>query len=251
MLDFTGKVALVTGGGRGIGEAISRLLASRGAKVAVCDVNLAAAAEVRGQIAAGGGAAEAIAVDITVRDQVYAAVRAVQERLGPVDILVNNAGWEKVESFVESREETWERILSINLRGPITVTRAVLDQMIERRRGRICSVASDAGRVGSSGEAVYSAAKGGIVAFSKTLAREMARFGIGVNCVSPGPTDTPLTREVLAANPKFVAALERLIPFGRLGRPEEIAAAVVFLVSDEAGYITGQVLSVNGGLNMV
>jgi 2-hydroxycyclohexanecarboxyl-CoA dehydrogenase len=251
MLDFTGKVALVTGAGRGIGRAIATTLAARGAAVALGDVNLASAEETERAIAAAGGRAATVGVDITVRDQVEAAVRTARERLGPIDVLVNNAGWERVEPFVQSREETWERILAINLRGPIQVTRAVLDEMIERKRGRICSIASDAGRVGSSGEAVYSAAKGGIIAFSKTLAREVARYGIGVNCVSPGPTDTPLTREVLEAHPKFVAALEKLIPFGRLGRPEEIAAAVVFLVSDEASYITGQTLSVNGGLNML
>lgn len=246
MLDFTGKVAIVTGGGSGIGRAIVTRLAGRGGRVAVLDVNGEAAAEVARET---GGLA--VPCDVTDPAAVKAAVGAVQATLGPVDILVNNAGWDKVEPFVKSDAATWDRLLAINLRGPIEVTRAVLDGMLERQRGRICFLASDAGRVGSSGEAVYSAAKGGIIAFSRTLAREVARAGISVNCVSPGPTDTPLTRAVLEANPKFVAALERLIPFGRLGRPEEVAAAVVFLVSEEASYITGQTLSVNGGLNML
>jgi 2-hydroxycyclohexanecarboxyl-CoA dehydrogenase len=250
MLDFKGKIAIVTGGGSGIGRAIATRLAAQGAAVAIADVNAEAAATVAREVGAAGGRALAVRCDITVPADVRAAVGSVQGTLGPVDILVNNAGWDRVEPFVKGEGATWDLLLAINLRGPIEMTRAVLDGMIERQRGRICFLASDAGRSGSSGEAVYSAAKGGVIAFSKTLARELARYGIGVNCVSPGPTDTPLAREVLDANPKFMAALERLIPFGRLGKPQEVADAVVFLVSDEAGYITGQTLSVNGGLNM-
>ena len=171
------------------------------------------------------------------------------ERLGPIDVLVNNAGWDRIEPFVDSQPETWDRVLAINLRGPIAVTRAVLDPMIERGRGRIVSIASDAGRVGSTGEAVYSGAKAGIMGFSRTLAREVARFGINVNTVCPGPTNTPLLQAEAEHNPKL-AGLARAIPFGRPAEPAEIAAAVAFLASDDAAFITGQALSVSGGLTM-
>ena len=165
-------------------------------------------------------------------------------------MLVNNAGWDRMEPFVESSAETWDLVLAINLRGPIAVTRAVLEQMVERGSGRIVSISSDAGRVGSSGEAVYSGAKAGIMGFSRTIAREVARHGINVNTVCPGPTNTALLQGEAERNPNLVKALARAIPFGRPAEPAEIAAAVAFLASDDAAFITGQALSVSGGLTM-
>ena len=171
--------------------------------------------------------------------------------MGRVHVLVNNAGWDKPMPFVETTPDFWDRILALNLRGPIACTHAVLPHMIRQAHGKIVSIASDAGRVGSSGEAVYSAAKGGIIAFTKTIAREVARHRINVNCVCPGPSDTPLFQNEFArVSPKLAASLTRVIPWGRLGTPEDVAPAVVFLASDEAGFITGQTLSVSGGLTM-
>ena len=197
-----------------------------------------------------GTPAVGVPVDIADSAAVRAAVGQVQSELGPVDILVNNAGIDVIELFVDSAEETWDKIIAVNLRGTITVTRAVLDSMIERGGGRIIHIASDAGRVGSSGEVVYSATKGGIIAFGKALAREVARHGITVNSVCPGPTDTALLGQVAAYSQKLRDGLSRAIPMRRVGQPADIAAAVAFLASDEAGYITGQTLSVSGGLTM-
>jgi 2-hydroxycyclohexanecarboxyl-CoA dehydrogenase len=167
-----------------------------------------------------------------------------------IDILINNAGWDKVENFVDSTEETWDKVIAINLKGPIQCFKAVLPHMISRQYGKILSISSDAGRVGSSGEAVYSACKGGIIAFTKTLARETARYKINVNCIAPGPTDTPIL-EIFADQPKILEGMKRSIPFRRLAKPEDIANAVAFFVSDEAEFITGQTLSVSGGLTMI
>jgi 2-hydroxycyclohexanecarboxyl-CoA dehydrogenase len=239
-------VALVTGAGRGIGRAIAERLAEEGAKVAVLDVD-----EVTARATAEAVGGVGIRTDVTDGASVRAAVAESESRLGPITILVNNAGWDKAEPFVKSHEETWDKVLAINLKGPIRMTRAVLDGMIERRRGRIVTVSSDAGRVGSSGEAVYSAAKAGVIGFSKTLARELARYSINVNVVCPGPTNTQLLRDVAPENPKLLEALKRAVPFGRIGEPHEIASAVAFLASDDAGFITGQTLSVSGGLTMV
>ncbi|MET0152134.1 MAG: glucose 1-dehydrogenase [Candidatus Binatia bacterium] len=239
-------VALVTGAGRGIGRAIAERLAAEGAKVAVLDIDEATASATAEAVGGVG-----VRTDVTDGASVRAAVAESERRLGPVTILVNNAGWDKAEPFVKSSEETWDKVLAINLKGPIRMTRAVLDGMIERRRGRIVTVSSDAGRVGSSGEAVYSAAKAGVIGFSKTLARELARYSINVNVVCPGPTNTQLLRDVAPQSPKLIEALTRAVPFGRIGEPHEIAAAVAFLASDDAGFITGQTLSVSGGLTMV
>jgi 2-hydroxycyclohexanecarboxyl-CoA dehydrogenase len=246
-----GKTAMVTGAARGIGAAIAEALAAEGAAVAVCDLDGTAAAKAAAGLAERHGArAIGAGVDIADSAAVRAAVRRVQAELGPPDILVNNAGIDVIELFVDSAEQTWDKIIAVNLRGTITVTRAVLDAMIERGSGRIIHIASDAGRVGSSGEAVYSATKGGVIAFGKALAREVARHGITVNSVCPGPTDTALLDQVAAYSQKLRDGLARAIPLRRVGLPADIAPAVAFLASDEAAYITGQTLSVSGGLTM-
>lgn len=246
-----GKTAMVTGAGRGIGEAIAEVLAAEGAAVAVCDLDGTATAKTAAGIAERYGAqAVGAGVDIADSAAVRAAVSRVQSELGPLDILVNNAGIDVIELFVDSAEQTWDKIIAVNLRGTIAVTRAVLDGMIERGSGRIINIASDAGRVGSSGEAVYSATKGGVIAFGKALAREVARHGITVNSVCPGPTDTALLGQVAAYSQKLRDGLARAIPLRRVGQPADIAPVVAFLASDQAGYITGQTLSVSGGLTM-
>ena len=248
---FKGKVAVVTGGAQGIGEAISRRLADEGGTVAILDIQHEKAQAVVDDIAAKGGSAIAVKMDIADSQDVKRAVKEVEDKFGKIDVLINNAGWEKAAPFIELDEEFWDRIIAINLRGHITVIRAVLDGMISRNYGRIVSIGSDAGRVGSSGEAVYSACKGGIIALTKTLARELVRYNILANCLCPGPTDTAMLASVGEANPKLKEALERAIPMRRLGQPDDLAPAVAFLASDEAGYITGQTLSVSGGLTMV
>jgi len=248
MKGLEGKVALVTGAGRGIGKAIAERLASEGAKVAVADIDPATAAATAAEIGRG---AIAVTMDVTDGASVRDAVAETAKQLGPIDVLVNNAGWDKIEPFVKSQEETWDRVIAINLKGPIRCARAVLDSMIERRSGKIVSISSDAGRVGSSGEAVYSAAKAGVIGFGRTLAREVARYGINVNVVCPGPTNTPLLQETIGGNEKLMASLKQAIPLGRTGEPDDLASAVAFLASDDAGFITGQTLSVSGGLSMV
>lgn len=245
------KVAIVTGAGRGIGCAIAKIFSGEGARVVVADLDLGAAACVAGEIDSAGGDALAVKVDVAEKRSVEELINAVLAKYGRIDILVNNAGWDKVEPFLDSAEDTCNKVIAINLMGTINCCRAVLPTMISRKYGKIVCISSDAGRVGSSGEAVYSAAKGGVIAFSKTLAREMARNNINVNCVAPGPTDTPLFAEVAAGNPKIAEAMARSIPLRRLGQPDDIAYAVLFLASDEAAYITGQTISVNGGLNML
>ncbi|MFC1864880.1 SDR family NAD(P)-dependent oxidoreductase [Chloroflexota bacterium] len=247
---FRDKVAIITGGAQGIGEAIARRLANEGAMIAILDIQYEKAKAVADDIGSNGGSAIAVKMDITDSQGVREAVKEVEDKFGKVDILTNNAGWDKTAPFIQLTEELWDRIIAINLRGPITVTRAVLDGMINRKYGKIVNIASDAGRVGSSGESVYSACKGGIIAFTKTLARELIRYNILVNCVCPGPTDTPLLTGVTEDNPRLAEALQNAIPMRRLGKPEEVADAVAFLASDKASYITGQTLSVNGGLTM-
>jgi 2-hydroxycyclohexanecarboxyl-CoA dehydrogenase len=250
---LAGRVALVTGAAGGIGRAVAAALYAEGAHVAVADLDGDAAAAYAAELnAAGTGVAKAsgVRVDVSSSTEVGAAVEAVERELGPVDVLVNNAGIDVIEPFTESKEETWRRIVEVNYLGPVLCTRAVLDGMIERGYGRIISISSDAGKVGSSGEVVYSGTKGGIIAFSKALAREMAPRGITVNCVCPGPTDTPLLGQIAERSQKMFDALAKAVPMRRLGRPADIAPAVVFLASDGAAFITGQALSVSGGLTM-
>jgi 2-hydroxycyclohexanecarboxyl-CoA dehydrogenase len=252
MSRLAGRTALITGGASGIGRATCERLAAEGARVAVADIDAAAAGAAADALRAAGREARAVVMDVSDFERVCAAVGEIRDDWGPVDILVNCAGWDRMEPFRQNTPALWSRLIDINLRGPIHCCRAVLDDMIARNAGKIVSISSDAARVGSTGEAVYSACKGGIISFSKTLARELARHRIAVNVICPGPTDTPLLRGMVAAgNERLVDALTRAIPFGRLAAPAEIAAAVAFFASPDADFITGQVLSVSGGLTMV
>ena len=248
---MSGRVALVTGGGGGIGAAIAAALAADGHAIAVGDLRLDAAGESAERVAAAGGHAASLEVDVTDGGSVAQAIARAGRELGPVEILVNNAGWDELKPFVETDEEFWDRVIAINFKGCLHTTRAALPGMIERGYGRIVNIASDAGRVGSSMESVYSGAKGGVIAFTKTIAREVARAGVTANAVCPGPTRTPLLEQMTAeGGEKLVDALVRAVPMQRLGEPEDVAAAVAFLASDRAGFITGQTLSVSGGLTM-
>jgi 2-hydroxycyclohexanecarboxyl-CoA dehydrogenase len=250
---FDHQTVVVTGGGGGIGGATCRRFASEGARVAVLDLNLDAGEQVAEAIRAAGGQARAYRCDITDRASVDAAVAAVEAELGPIAVLVNNAGWDVFKPFLKTVPDEWARLIAINLTGALHMLHAVLPGMAERKRGRIVNIASDAARGGSSGEAVYSACKGGLVALSKTLAREHARQGITVNVVCPGPTDTALLAGVAegARDPaKLLEAFRSAIPLGRLGQPDDLAGAIAFFGSDDAGFVTGQVISVSGGLTM-
>ncbi len=242
------RVALVTGGGGGIGRAICTELAEKGHRVAVADIATDRTEELAREI--GGLAVE---IDITDPASVKAAVAQVAKDLGTIEICVNCAGWDELMPFLETDEAFLQKVLAINLAGPIRVTREVLPTMVERRWGRIVNIASDAGRVGSSHEAVYSGAKGGVIAFTKTIAREMARYEVTSNAVCPGPTETPLLQQIVDASPdgeKVINAMVRAVPLRRLGKPADIGAAVAYLTSEKASFVTGQTLSVSGGLTM-
>jgi 2-hydroxycyclohexanecarboxyl-CoA dehydrogenase len=253
MRGLEGRVALVTGAGGAIGRAISRRLAEERAIVGVLDKNGDAAEETVRIIAASGGRASAITADITSHRAVSEGVAGFERAIGPTELLVNNAGWDRVGTFLDSTPDFWEKVIAINLTGPLNVHHAVLRGMAERKRGRVVNIASDAGRVGSSGEAVYSACKGGIIAFTKTMARELAGTGITLNAVCPGPTEKPLFESFLGegeAGKRIYEGLKRAIPMKRIGQPEDIPGLVAFLLSEEAAFITGQVISVSGGLTM-
>jgi 2-hydroxycyclohexanecarboxyl-CoA dehydrogenase len=246
-MEMQARTVIVTGGASGIGKATAFLLAREGARVFVGDVD-----EAGGRAAATEGAAERLAVeylplDLTDKSAVDEFVAAVNQKVERVDGLVNGAGWDQIQPFLENPPEMWDRIIAINLMGAVRLTRGVLPPMVAAREGKIVNISSDAGRVGSMGETVYAAAKGGLIAFTKSLARELARFQINVNCVCPGPTDTPLFQR---QPERMKEALTRAIPFRRIAQPIEIAQAVQFFLSRRSDYITGQVLSVSGGLTM-
>jgi 2-hydroxycyclohexanecarboxyl-CoA dehydrogenase len=244
-------VAVVTGGAGAIGAAVCRRLAAAGWSVVVLDVESAAAERVAGELAGEGH--RGVGLDVTDTEAVHVAISSVEAEVGPIGGLINVAGWDRFVPFVETTPEFWERVIAINFRGTLNTVHAVLPHMIERQRGRIVSVASDAARVGSSLEAIYAGAKGAVISFSKSVAREVARHCITVNVVCPGPTDTPLIRgmaDELGSGERFVDSLTRAIPMRRLATADDVAPAIVFLASDDARFITGQTLSVSGGLTM-
>ena len=251
MKRFADQVAVVTGGASGIGRATALRLAEEGAAVVIADLNAGGAAEVADAISKRGGRALAQEVDVTDAPAVKRMTERANEAFGRVDILVSNAGWDRAGPFADTDEELWDRVIAINYRGHLATCHAVLPYMKEHGGGRIVTVASDAGRVGSSGEVVYSGAKGAVIAFTKGLAREVARYGITVNCVAPGLVDTPLLAGIAEGNEKLIEAIVRSIPLRRTGVPDEVAAAICFFASADAAYITGQTLSVNGGLTMM
>ncbi|MGE5117171.1 MAG: SDR family NAD(P)-dependent oxidoreductase [Betaproteobacteria bacterium] len=242
------KVAVVTGAASGIGRATAAALATEGARVVVADIDRTKGEATAAELRAAGRRAEYMHIDMTDPASIDAFAAEVQQRFGPVDVLVNGAGWGKTQPFWEGTPEFWNKLVALNFVGPMQLTKALLPRMMERGSGKIVNVASDAGRVGSLGETVYSGAKGGLIAFTKSLARETARYHVNVNCVCPGPTDTPL----MAVVPEKVQeALTKAIPMRRLGKPEEVADAIVFFAGERSDYVTGQVLSVSGGLTMV
>jgi len=247
-MQLQGKVAVVTGAASGIGRATAEKLAAAGAHVLLGDIAAEAGEAVAARAREKGQRADFFLLDVTDPNSIEAFRRDALSKAQQVDIVANVAGWGKTEPFVKNTPDFWRKVVDLNLMGPVMVTRAFIEPMMERKAGKIVSVASDAGRVGSLGETVYSAAKGGVIAFTKGLAREMARYNVTVNCVCPGPTDTPL----LAAVPdKIREAFVRVTPMQRLAQPDEVADAVVFFASDATSFVTGQVLSVSGGLTMV
>ncbi|MGB3552896.1 MAG: 3-oxoacyl-ACP reductase family protein [Candidatus Binatus sp.] len=250
MARLTGKVAIVTGAANGIGRAIAIRLADEGAKVALADIQLDSAEQAAAEIRRIGAAAIAVALDVTKLDEAIAAADRVESELGPIDILVNNAGWDVVGPFVESDPDVWDKVIAINFRGVLNCCKAVAPRMQSRGAGKIVSISSDAARVGSTGEAVYAGCKAAIIGFSKTLARELAANHINVNVVCPGPTDTALLKNAMAGREKVLESMARGIPFRRLGQPADLAGAVAFFASADSDFVTGQVLSVSGGLTM-
>lgn len=252
MHGLSGKVAIVTGGGQGIGRALSLRLAAEGCKVAIFDLKPEAGEETAAL--AGEATVKTYAVDVSDYDTVAAAVERVEAELGPVWVLVNNAGWDQPTPFLKTQKPLWDKIIAINLYGPLNTQHAVAARMAERGEGRIINIASDAARVGTSDEAVYSACKGGVISFSKSLARELARKNVLVNAVCPGPTNTPMMASVLGEGEQAVKwkdAMVRGIPLKRMGEPEDYAGIVALLASDDGSYITGQTISVSGGMNMI
>jgi NAD(P)-dependent dehydrogenase (short-subunit alcohol dehydrogenase family) len=250
-MSFKGKVAAVVGGASGVGAEVAKIIASQGGEVVILDIQEGLAGSVAEEIRGLGGTASVVRVDVTSPDSVKAAADTVLARHDRVDVLATTVGWNVHSYFMDQGEELWEKILQINLMGQVRLVHALLPTMKAIGGGSIVVVSSDAGRVGTNGETVYAAAKAGVIGFTKSLAREVTRFGIRINCVSPGPTDTPLFRSATASQPHIADAMVKLIPMKRMAKPEEQANVIVFLASDAASYITGQTLSVNGGLNML
>lgn len=253
MRGLTGKNVLITGAASGIGRATALRFAEEGANVGILDLDLEGAQETVAQLKAHDGKVRAEQADISDYANVQSAVAALEGEMGAFDVLVNNAGWDKAAPFLQTEPELWQKIVAINLMGPLNLHHIVVAGMVARGGGKVVNVASDAGRVGSSGEAVYSACKGGIISFGKTLARELARSNVQINTVCPGPTDTPLLASFKPegeAGDKLIASLQRAIPMRRLGQPEDYPGMIVFLASADADYITGQTISVSGGLTM-
>jgi 2-hydroxycyclohexanecarboxyl-CoA dehydrogenase len=248
-IDLSGHRAVITGSGSGISRQVTVVMAESGAEVAVVDINLTAAQATADAINQNGGVAKAFLVDVTSRKSIQDLRPEVEAELGVCDIIVNGAGWNIGSPFLSNEPDFMDKVIALNLMGHINMCHTFLPPLVESgKRGWVVNISSDAGRVGSLGETVYAAAKGGVISFTKSLAREMARHNINVNCVSPGPTDTPLLR---MQPEKIQEALVRAIPFRRLGDPVEIANVVTFLASEQASYVTGQVISVSGGLTMV
>lgn len=253
MRGLSGQRAIVTGGGGAIGAAICRRLAEDGVVVGVVDINATAARATVEAVSGRGGDAVALVMDITDHAVVAREVAAFEAASGPISILVNNAGWDRVMNFVDTEPALWAKIIAVNFTGALNLHHVVLPSMVANGGGRVINVASDAGRVGSSGEAVYAGAKGGLIAFGKTIARELAGKAITVNTVCPGPTDTPLFWAAMANDAigqKVADGLRKAIPLRRMGTPEDLPGIVAFLASDEAAFITGQTISVSGGLTM-
>lgn len=247
-MDLKGSTAVITGGGQGIGETTAFKLGEYGANIAVLDVREERARACAGRLAEAGVPAMPLCADVTDRPQVDDAMAAVVKKFGSVDILVNNAGWTETHPFLTEDETYWDKVIAINLKGPMIVSKAALAYMSQKKFGKIVNVASDAARIGNAGEVAYSAAKGGIITFTKSLAREVARYNVNVNCVSPGPTNTTLMRD----QPEHVIeALKKMIPFRRVAEPVDVANVIAFFCSREADFVTGQVISASGGLTMV
>lgn len=247
----SGRVALVTGAGRGMGRGIAERLAADGHRVVIVDLSSSDAQDVAAALQESGAEALGIEGDVTDSASVAAAVGEAQSRFGSVDVLVNCAGWDDLMGFLDTDEALWHRLVDINFMGPLRFAHAVLPGMVERQWGRVVNIASDAGRVGSMQESVYSGAKGGLIAFTKTLAREFARHSITANSVCPGPTDTPGLREAVAeGGDNVIASMSKGVPMRRLGTPQDVAAAVSFFAREDTNYVTGQTLSVSGGLTM-
>ncbi len=247
------RVALVTGGGSGIGRQICLALAADGRKVAAADIQALGAAETAATVVASGGTGISVTMDITSTDSIQHGLFQITDELGPVEILVNCAGWDILTPFLETDEAFWDKVIDINFKGMLRTAHACLPSMVAAGWGRIVNISSDAARVGSSLEAVYSGAKGGVISFTKTIAREMALHGITANVVCPGPTDTPLLDGIVAASnngEKVIGAMARAVPMKRVGQPSEVASAVAYFASEAAGFVTGQTLSVSGGLTM-